>query len=81
MSFSEWWNRPIRPSDRIWAALIGGFGGFWMGLLGRVFLGSMPVSLTVLAYWAIGAAVAGVVLGVLFPKATTIVLFPFSGAV
>ena len=78
MSFREWWNRPIRPSDRIWGALIGAFGGFWVGLLGRVFLGGVPVSLTVLAYWAFGAAVAGLVLGAVFPKASTAVLFPFS---
>ena len=78
MTFKEWWNRPIRVGDRIWAAMIGAFGGFWVGLLVRVFLGSTPVSLPVLAYWAVGAAVAGLVLGVLFPKATTVVLFPFS---
>lgn len=80
MSFKEWWNRPVGAGERVWAALIGGFGGFWLGVLGRVFLGDTPVSLTLLAYWGIGIAVAGAVLGALFPRPTTIVLFPFSGS-
>jgi hypothetical protein len=38
----------------------------------------MPVSLSVLGWWAAGSAAVGVVLGVLFPKAVSCVCFPFS---
>jgi len=76
--FKEWWHRPIQKKDRILAAVIGGIGGFWIGVLGRISFGSMPVAITTLGYWAIGAIVIGVILGVLFPKPITVVLFPFS---
>lgn len=31
-----------------------------------------------MAYWGIGAALMGVILGVAFPKPVTVVCFPFS---
>jgi hypothetical protein len=78
LSFVEWWRRPIRTRDRVGAFFVGAFGGFWVGLLGRVFLGAMPVGFTVLAYWALGTAIAGALLGVLMPRVVTVLLYPFS---
>ena len=77
-SFNQWWRRPLRKRDRVGAVAIGAIGGFWVGLLGRLMLGSMPVSLSTLGYWAIGSVVVGVVLGVLFPRVVSVVLYPFS---
>ena len=63
---------------RVGAFLIGAFGGLWVGLLGRLFLGPMPVAFSVLAYWAIGGAIACALLGALFPRVVTVVLYPFA---
>jgi len=60
------------------AVLIGAIGGFWVSLLGRLFFGPMPVSLTALAYWAIGGVIVGVILGIIFPRVVSVVLYPFS---
>lgn len=77
-SFNQWWRRPLRRRDRIGAVAIGAIGGFWVGLLGRLMLGPMPVSLATLGYWAIGSIVVGIILGVIFPRAVSVVLYPFS---
>lgn len=76
--FLSWWQRPVQTRDRVGAIAVGAFGGMWVGLLLRLFFGPMPVSLPTLGYWAIGGIAAGMLLGALFPRATTIVLFPFS---
>ena len=47
-----------------------------VGLLGRLFLGSMPVSFAELAYLAIGGMIGGMVFGILFPRVVTVVLYP-----
>ncbi|MGH9255399.1 MAG: hypothetical protein ACRD3C_12620 [Vicinamibacterales bacterium] len=77
-SFIIWWRAPVTRRDRVLAAVVGGIGCFWIGVLGRLIVGPSPVSLEVLAWWALGSVAAGVVLGVLFPKATTCLAFPFS---
>ena len=77
-NFASWWHAPITRKDRLLGAVVGGVGCFWVGVLGRLILGPTPVSLVVLAYWALGGVTAGVVLGVFFPKATTCAAFPFS---
>ncbi|GHU29046.1 hypothetical protein AGMMS50256_12960 [Betaproteobacteria bacterium] len=59
-------------------AVIGGIGCFWVGVLGRIILGPLPVSLEVMVWWALGSIAIGVFLGIIFPKATTCVAFPFS---
>ena len=76
--FKEWWNRPITAVDRLFGALIGAFGGFWLLLPGRLFLGPTPVSFSKLGIWAAAGVVAGLVAGIMYPRATSIVLFPFS---
>jgi len=64
--------------DRVGAVLIGMIGGFWLGLLGRVFFGPMPVSFTALTFWAVGGVIVGAVLGVIFPRVVSVVLYPFA---
>ena len=63
---------------RISALVIGVLGGFWLFLLLRGFFGVMPVSFSVLGYWALSGAVICGLLGYKFPRVVTIVLFPFS---
>jgi len=76
--FIGWWRAPITRKDRAVGALVGGLGCFWVGVLGRIILGPLPVSLEILAWWALGSVAIGVILGLVFPKATTCVTFPFS---
>ena len=76
--FVAWWGAPATSKDRAIGALIGGIAGFWIGVLGRLMLGPSPVGLDVLAWWALGSVALGIALGVVFPKATACVLFPFS---
>jgi hypothetical protein len=77
-SFIKWWRAPVTRKDRLLGAVVGGMGLFWVGVLGRIILGPTPVSLGVLAYWALGCVTVGVALGILFPKATTCIAFPLS---
>jgi hypothetical protein len=77
-SFNQWWHRPLRTRDKVGAVFIGAIGGFWVSLLGRLFLGPMPVSFTELGYWVLGGIVAGTILGILFPRVVSVVLFPFT---
>ena len=68
----------MKPKDRVLGAVVGGIACFWIGVLGRIMLGPSPISLDVLAWWAIGSVAVGVVVGILFPKATTCALYPFT---
>lgn len=77
-NFIGWWHAPATRKDRLLGAVVGGIGCFWVSILGRLVFGPMPVSLVVLAYWALAGITAGVILGILFPKATTCAAFPFS---
>jgi hypothetical protein len=76
--FAAWWRAPVTKRDRILGAFVGGLGCFWIGGLGRVALGALPVSLSAVLEWGIAAAVIGIALGTCFPKAMTCVCFPFS---
>ena len=76
--FIQWWRTPATWKDRALGALVGGIACFWIGVLGRIILGPLPVSISVLAWWALASVGIGVVLGLVFPKATTCVLFPFT---
>jgi len=75
--FKEWWNRPIKPLDRFFAALVGAFAGFWLLPIGRLFLVSAPVSFSALAYWAVTGTLLGIISGIAFPRLTGVLLYPF----
>ena len=77
-SFREWWHAPTTRRDRATGALVGAFGGFWLGLLGRIIASDLPVELGAAAGW--GAAVAGLcaACGALFPKPVKVLLYPLS---
>jgi hypothetical protein len=76
--FAEWWRAPTKPRDRVMGATIGGLGCFWIGVIGRLLLGPLPVSLATLGWWALGSVILGIILGVVFPKIIATVCFPFS---
>ena len=77
-AFNEWWRQPLRTVDRVGAMGIGAFGGVWIGVLGRMFLGPMPVAFSTLGYWALGSIIVGAVLGIFFPRVVRVVLYPFA---
>lgn len=58
--------------------LIGGLGGFWIGVLGRIALGTIQVSLGEVAAWGLAVAICCAAAGFAYPKLVTIILFPFS---
>ena len=76
--FMEWWNTPNTKKDRYAAAIVGAFGGFWIGALGRIMLGKLPVSIAEVGLWALGGIMLFSLLGVLFPKVISCICFPFS---
>ncbi len=77
-SFSEWWNTANTKKDRIRAAAIGAFGGFWIGLLGISVLGELPMPASMLGIWAFGGAALFSLLGIAFPKIISCICFPFA---
>ena len=76
--FSSWWQRPVRTSDRVTAAFVGLFAGFWIGLLGRLILVDGPTPISVLFYWGLAIAIVSAILGALFPRHAMIVFYPFA---
>jgi hypothetical protein len=72
--FKSWWSAPATSRDRLLGALVGAFAGFWLGLLSLAALSPSSVQPLYLVCLVIAACVLA---GVLFPKATTVVLFPF----
>jgi len=73
-----WWKAPVTARDRMSATVIGGMGGFWIGALGRILFGSLPVGVTVVLLWGTAGILAGAVFGRLRPKATLVFLLPFA---
>lgn len=78
LKFRNWWSAPNTRKERMTAAVVGAIGGFWIGLLGRIMIGELPVSFSEAGYWALGAAMIFSLTGVLFPKAVLCICFPFS---
>jgi hypothetical protein len=76
--FRAWWHKPATTRDRVLGVFVGLFAGFWVGVLGRIILGEMPVSFATLAEFAMIGAGTGLVLGATFPKAVLILGFPFA---
>jgi len=75
--FRQWWRAPINTGDRILGSLIGAFACFWIALLGSTAVPG-PLAGSGLLWWLLAGVVLGAALGALFPKAVTVVLFPFS---
>jgi len=76
--FKVWWHRPPTPRDRVLGAFVGALAGLWVAVLGRLFLGDMPVAFSALAEFAMIGAGCGLVLGAAFPKIVLILGFPFA---
>jgi hypothetical protein len=77
-NYVRWRHAPVTRRDRTIGAFIGGMGCFWIGVLGRLALGPLPVSPSTLGWWALGSILLGVMLGIRFPKIVSVVCFPFS---
>jgi hypothetical protein len=71
--FKSWWRAPVTTKDRVLGAVVGALAGFWLGLLSLALApsGLQPVQFVCLVIAACALA------GVVFPKAATVVLFPF----
>jgi hypothetical protein len=76
--FLKWWNAPITKKDRFTALFIGAFSGFWLGGLGRIMLGVLPVSISDVGLWALGGIIVFSLLGLVFQKVITCICYPFS---
>lgn len=76
--FATWWRAPATRADRLRGMVVGGLGGFWLGVIGRVVAGALPVSLGEAAVWAALGAVLGLAVGARFPKAAACILFPMA---
>jgi len=76
--FKQWWNRPLKPKDRVHAILIAIVGGFWIGLISGFVFAPSPTPLNVLGYWVFGGIIISTLLAILFPKVITVVLCPLS---
>lgn len=75
--FRLWWCAPTTKKDRVRGAIIGAGGFFWIGALGRIMIGSLPVDGSTVGAWALGSAIGGIVLGIVFPKIVSCLCFPF----
>jgi len=74
----RWWRSPVSRRDRFLGGVIGGLGGFWGGALGMLAFAHPPVPLGTMGVAALVGAASGMLLGVLRPKVTMVVLFPFA---
>ncbi len=73
-----WWKAPIRAKDRILGAVVGTLGGFWIGVIAWLMFGVVPAPLAAVIPWVIVAMAIAIILGIVFPKPVTVLLFPFS---
>lgn len=76
--FKQWWQAPNTTKDRVMGASVGGIGFFWIGVIGRLFFGTLPAPISTIGLWAFGCAILGIAFGLVFPKLTACLLFPFT---
>jgi len=76
-AFSGWWRAPASRRDRTLGAFVGALGGFWIGVLLAILLTASPAAATV-GLAALASATCGLMLGIAFPKVTTLMCFPFA---
>jgi hypothetical protein len=69
---------PPTRKERITSAVLGGFAGFWIAVLCRLFFGTLPASLSAVAAVGLWGLLAGVLLGIIFPKTTRWAALPFA---
>jgi hypothetical protein len=73
-----WWRAPVTARDRVTGAVVGGMAGFWIGALGRIAIGSLPVGIGVVLLWGATGIAAGALFGRLRPRATFVFLLPLA---
>lgn len=72
-----WWRIPATAKDRVFGIFVGAWGTFWIGVFAFLAFGPSSASFGFLGMWAASSIVLGILMGALFPKTTTIALFPF----
>ena len=73
--FKVWWRTPATARDRALGGLVAAFASFWLGIVGLAVFSPVAVQAPVFIGLTVGA---GLLLGIAFPKAATLVLFPFT---
>lgn len=73
-AFRRWWIAPPTAKDRWLAAVLGGFAFFWLGLFARL----MMEAQVQLDEWLLAPASVRMLVGILLPKYTLTVCFPFA---
>ncbi len=76
--FRAWYRKPTTRRDRATGAVVGALAFFWLGVLGRLIFGPLPVSVGVLGWWALVSVLGGLAIGIAFPKQIAVFLFPFA---
>jgi hypothetical protein len=76
--FLTWWQAPITARDRSTGVMVGAFAGLWIGALGRMIVAQDAVGIGELGLFALGGAIVFAAIGWRFPKAVTVLLFPFA---
>lgn len=76
--FQAWWRAPSTPAERISSIVLGGWAGLWIGGLGRIALGQLPIPLGEVFWAAIAVAVLLAAAGAVFPKLVRCLCFPFA---
>lgn len=74
-----WWHKPPTRLERFSSALLGMWAFLLVGvLLGFAFVPDHSLSIDSLIYIACGSATGGAIFGIIFPKLTLCITFPFS---
>jgi len=76
--YKDWWSAPVNLKSRVYSAILSGMAGFWIAALGRITLGTLPVSLSVIGWFALSGIAIGILFGALFPKTMRLIAFPFA---
>lgn len=73
-----WWRAPVTARDRFYGAVVGGMAGFWIGALGRIVIGPLPVGVAVILFWGVTSIAVGALFGRLRPRLALVFLLPLA---
>ncbi|MBA8884909.1 hypothetical protein [Dokdonella fugitiva] len=73
-----WWRAPATVRDRTSGMIVGGMAGFWIGALGRILVGQLPVGIGAVLLCGLAGIIAGAIFGRLCPKVALVLLLPLA---